>query len=106
VASSLRDLDFSCGCLNISTSAQVVFVTQADFAADASCFSSAVPKMINVQVQQDPNKNTAIEFLPFDSRTGRMIATAASLNGGNVLAALVKTIKVRSRQVIDIRQMG
>ena len=34
----------------------------------------------------------AIEYLPFDD--DRMLATAASLNGGNVLAAFIRTLQV------------
>ena len=34
----------------------------------------------------------AIEYLPFDDK--RMLATAASLNGGNVLAAFIRTLQV------------
>ena len=34
----------------------------------------------------------AVEYLPFDG--ARMLAAAASLNGGNVLAAFVRTLQV------------
>ena len=34
----------------------------------------------------------AVEYLPFDG--ARMLAAAASLNGGNVLAGFVRTLQV------------
>ena len=41
----------------------------------------------------------AIEYLPFDDK--RMLATAASLNGGNVLAAFVRTLQVSLISILN-----
>ena len=53
-----------------------MFVTEEDF---------------KVECGGDGSKR-AVEYLPFDG--GRMLAAAASLNGGNVLSAFVRTLQV------------
>ena len=53
-----------------------MFVTEGDF---------------KVERGGDGSKR-AVEYLPFDG--ARMLAAAASLNGGNVLAALVRSLQV------------
>ena len=44
------------------------------------------------KVERGDGSKRAVEYLPFDG--ARMLAAAASLNGGNVLAALVRTLQV------------
>ena len=54
-----------------------MFVTEEDF---------------KVKDHNEASTKRAIEYLPFDGK--RMLAAAASLNGGNVLAAFVRTLRV------------
>ena len=67
--------------MNISTSAQMAFVMPAGFAPE---------KMLETG-------NSVIEYLPY--LDGHYIATAASLTGGNAIAAFVKMIQ---RWVVDL----
>ncbi len=73
--SMLRDGNYQSACLNVSTSAQVAAVAPPNFLS-----KTKLPPTVHLW--------------PFESSSGRMIAMAASLNGGNVLDSFAKTVKV------------
>ncbi|XP_042861022.1 sedoheptulokinase-like isoform X1 [Penaeus japonicus] len=77
--------------VNISTSAQICFRMSENCETVRKMSPSPKPEKDFVPPEHPPNSPQPLEYFPFFDNT--YLAVAASLNGGNVLAAFVRTVQ-------------